>query len=368
MTVSRVAVGRVRGASPAPWYNTQTGTYESQKEFQMDIGHLFKSGILVQVHVRMWTGQRALTPEDLGLDPNSVSNAFVLGRKYLIDEELIRVFRTLDGQARRIVDENGFSFPIGNARFIPRTRIDTVVEQLEAIKAKFLAAADELVVNYDKHRTDMIPVYREAAVVAFNNQEDSATEFSIEDREAKLAAFTETFLARVATFYPSAATLKAKFDIEHTVFEIAPPSDKTKYASEKWKQSIATQMDTFVHDTVTALRQEALTVVDRVHAALTGGKVHSKTLNSLSDFIAKFKDLNFVGDKTIEEQLEALRKEVLDVYPLDKVKDEPEIQEAIISRLVKIHEAAENVADLGDVVDGYKRRVVWQDEPDTKAA
>ena len=336
----------------------------------MDIGHLFKSGILVQVHVRFWSGQRALTPEDLGLDPNTISEAFTLGRKYLVNEDLIREFRIRDSRARRTVNENGFSFPIGNACFIPRARLDKVLGELESVRAEFLKLRDELVANYESHRVEMIPVYREAARSAYTNQEAVQTEFSIEDREVALKEYTQKFLDRVATFYPSAANLAARFDIEWTVFEVQPPSEKTQYASEKWKQAISEKMDTFISETVSALRQETLTVVDRVHAALTGGKVYGKTLNSLSDFIGKFKDLNFVGDKKIEEQLDALRKEVLDVYPLDKVNDEPEIQQAIIERLVKIHEAAENVADIGDVAGEYKRRVVWQDEqvPDTKAA
>lgn len=329
----------------------------------MDISNLFKDGILVQVHVRFWSGQRGLTPADLGLDPNTVSKAFVLGRKYLVDETHIREFRVRDGRARRIVDESGFSFPIGNARFVPRARLDKVLTELEQVRTEFLQLRDNLCNNYEQHQIEMIPVYKEAAAAAFLNQEDATTEFSIEGRDEKLAAFTEQFLDRVATFYPSVEVLRAKFDIEWTVFEVTPPSDKTQYASEKWKKAISEKMDTFVTDTVKALRAETLTVVDRVHAALTGGKVHGKTLNSLSEFITKFKELNFVGDKTIEEQLSSLQKEVLDVYPTDKVKDEAEIQQAIIGRLVKIHELAANVDDIETISQGYhQRKVVWKDD------
>ena len=74
----------------------------------MNVQNLFRSGVLVEIHISMWTGQKALTPEDLGLDPTKVSDAFILGRKYLIPETAVAEFRTLDGQARHVLDSSGF--------------------------------------------------------------------------------------------------------------------------------------------------------------------------------------------------------------------------------------------------------------------
>ena len=329
----------------------------------MDISNLFKDGILVQVHVRFWSGQCRLTPQDLGINPDQVSSAFRLGSLYLVKEEHIREFRVRDGRARRVVDENGFSFPIGKARFIPKARLDQVIEQLEAHRDQVYALRDEMLAKYEERKAEMLPIYREAARVAFNNLEEAQTEFSIEDREAALEEFTQNFINRINGAYPSAALLRGKFDISWTVFEVTPPSDKVQYASEKWKEALSTQMDEFVSDSVKALRAEALEVVNRVHEALSGGKVHGKTLNSLADFITKFRELNFVGDKTVEDQLESLRKEVLEVYPLQKIKDEPEIQQAIQSRLLQIRELASSVEDIESISQSYQhRRVIWQDE------
>jgi hypothetical protein len=333
----------------------------------MDISNLFKDGILVQVHVRFWSGQCRLTPQDLGISPNQVSSAFRLGSLYLVKEEHIREFRVRDGRARRVVDENGFSFPIGKSRFVPKARLDQVVEQLEAHRDQILTLRDELLAKYEERKAEMLPVYREAARVAFNNLEDSSTEFSIEGREDQLEEFTQNFIARIEKAYPSESVLRGKFDISWTVFEVTPPSDKVQYASEKWKEAISEQMETFVGDSVRALRSEALEVVNRVHEALAGGKVHGKTLNSLGDFIKKFRELNFVGDQTVEDQLESLRKEVLEVYPLQKIKDEPEIQQAIKTRLIQIRELASSVDDIEAISQSYQhRRVIWQDGDDTE--
>jgi hypothetical protein len=336
----------------------------------MDLSKLFHDGILVEVHIGFWSGQKALTPEDLGLDPNTVSDAFVLGRKYLVDEALIREFRVRDSRARRVLDLAGFSFPIGGARFVPKARLEKVLAELEELKSEFLTLRDKLCENYAQYQQDMTPVYIEAAKVAFLNQEESVTEFSIDDREAKQAEYVKAFLARVETFYPSVAVLRNRFSLEWSIFEVGAPSlNKAQVANDVWKKAITDKVDAFVEDAVKTLRSEALEVVNRVHTSIVEGKVHGKTLGTLSDFIAKFKEMNFVGDAVVEEQLDALQSEVLANYPTEKIKESGEVQALLKARLVQIQEACRNIEDVKAVAGNYGRRVfVDDDEPAADAA
>jgi hypothetical protein len=225
----------------------------------MDLSKLFRDGILVDVFIGFWSGQKALTSDDLGLDPSTVSDAFVLGRKYLVDESLIAAFRHLDSRTRAIINAAGFTFPIGRARFVPRAKLEKVIGELDAVKAEFMDLRDKLCENYAQYRTDMLPVYTEAAKVAFLNQEASTTEFSIEDREAKQAEYVKSFLARVETFYPSVASLRSRFKLEWNIFEVTAPSslNKSQVANEVWKKAITDKVDAFVEESVKTLRAEA---------------------------------------------------------------------------------------------------------------
>ena len=327
----------------------------------MNVQNLFRSGVLVEIHISMWTGQKALTPEDLGLDPTKVSDAFILGRKYLIPETAIAEFRTLDGQARHVLDTSGFSFPIGGARFIPKKKLNEVIEELQEYKVKYDALSDKLVQDYAQHRVEMLPVYREAASQAYFNTTPTTEEFSIEGKEEAKKAFIEAFLARVETFYPSVEALRSKFSLEWNVFEISAPS-KTEVANESWQKTVNAKMDAFVTDVVKTLRNEVVEACGKLHKRLVEGKViHGNSLNALKDFIARYREMNFVGDTSIESQLNALEKEVLDVFPAERFHTDEDVQTELKRRLIQITEAVTQVSDINTVTGEYKRRVQWDD-------
>lgn len=62
------------------------------------------------------------------------------------------------------------------------------------------------------------------------------------------------------------------------------------------------------------MRQETAALCEEMLASMSAGKtqgVHQKTLNRLVRFIDQFKELNFAGDRQMEEQLERVRREFL---------------------------------------------------------
>lgn len=118
-------------------------------------------------------------------------------------------------------------------------------------------------------------------------------------------------------------------------------------AEREYREQIHQKMDTFITDVVTVLRQETVDICGRIGENLKTGKVvQGRTLQSLKDFVEKFSSLNFVGDKTVEEQLETLRKEILDVYPISKINDEKELQTELSRRLIQIADTAANMTDV----------------------
>jgi hypothetical protein len=68
-----------------------------------------------------------------------------------------------------------------------------------------------------------------------------------------------------------------------------------------------------VADCVASLRQQTAGLCEEMLESMRTGKsgVHQKTLNRLVRFIDQFKQLNFVGDREMEAQLERVRQEFL---------------------------------------------------------
>lgn len=349
----------------------------------MNTGNIFRDGVLIDVDISYWSGAKALRPEDLGLKASAVADAFKLGRKFLVPADVIRSFRRLDSKARRIVDEGSFPFPIGNAHFIPRKSFEKTIQNLEECKQEYMQLVDELIENYDKYREEMVPVYREAAEQAFLIQTPQTHEFGPEyDREKEKQVFVEDFLERIESFYPPAATIRKKFGLEWSLYEISLPrvdeldahqiiqnENNRQFAEQEYRRQMHEKMETFVNDAVSVLRQETVEVCGRISANLKEGKiVQGRTLQTLKDFVDRFSSLNFVGDATVESQLETLRAEILDKYPVQKFNEDKDLQAELRRKLGEIAETAAQTHDLNGITGQYRRKIQWQDEEEEAKA
>jgi hypothetical protein len=342
----------------------------------MGEGNIFLDGTLVDVDVSYWSGAKVLTPEDLGLTDTEVAEAFHLGRKFLVPEAVIHGFRVIEARARRIVETSSFPFPIGNARFVPRKKFPNVLSKLKEYQTEYLALVENLITNYQSYRDQMLPMYEQAAESAWMRQNPDTKAFGIDyNPEEEKARFVLEFKARIASFYPVAESLRNRFALDWNVYEIAIPrlrettgdlvanevltEGRAKEAEEEYRSQMRTKVDGFVNDVVTNLRSQASELASRVLNNIKEGKiVKSSTLESLGNFIDQFRELNFVGDKTVEEQLASLKKDVLDKYSTEDLK-EGEPMEAMKRKLGEIIEATSNVSDLSSVTGQYKRKISW---------
>ena len=342
-----------------------------------DFTSIFIDGVLMQIHVSFWSGAKILRPEDLGLKSEQVATAYKLGRKMLVPEEVIRNFRRIEGQARRIVEENSQNFPFGSANFVTRKSFPKIVQKLDMLKTEYLSLVDDLVAKYDQYRQEILPVYEEAADSAFmtSTPEMMVGGLDTYDREADRVAFKAAFLARLNSYYPPVETLRARFSLVWDIYEIAAPQlRETDEASvieteeERAKSVVAARahmqnkIESFVTDVVKVLRVETTEVCSRIATAIKEGKViRSTTVNSLKAFIERFKDMNFVGDQTIEAQLDAIQKELLDTHESTAFLDNVELKEELGRRLATVVEDAGKLSDqdLNAVTGGYKRKVNW---------
>ena len=327
----------------------------------------FIDGKLMMVHVRFWGARVETESKDFGIE--KVASAFKLGHKMLIPEEVIGKFRSIENKARRTVEENSFPFPIGNANFVPLKKFTKVLETLKACSTEYDTLTQDLVDNYEVYKAQMIPVYREAAEDAYLRQSPSTEVFSIEGKEADRETFVQAYIDRIKAFCPSVEKIKERFSMSWDIFEIALPElhqgDGNKIALdqmefEEAQKQMREKVSGWVNDVVGALRSETLELCKRITTNITEGKViKGRTLNSLRSFIEKFNDMNFVGDKTIEAQLTALKKDFLDVHTPEEIL-KVDLQNELKRRLGELAEVAGSMTDISTITGEYRRKIAWE--------
>lgn len=341
-----------------------------------DFTNIFIDGVLMQIHVSFWSGAKILKPEDLGLKPEQIAEAYKLGRKMLVPAEVIRNFRRIEGQARRLVEENSFSFPIGNAAFVTRASFAKIQKKLEALKIEYRILVDDLIENYDQYRAEILPIYQDAAENAWLTSQPPIAEGSLEGFDTAKQEYISQFMGRLASYYPAVDSLKKKFSLYWDIYEIAAPQaravdaetvlesaeERARVIAEAHAQ-MSEKVNGFVLDVVKVLRSEATEMCGKIATAIKEGKVvRSTTVASLKNFIERFKDMNFVGDQTLAEQLDAMQKELLDAHPEDVFVKDMDLREELGRRLNLVVEEAAKVSeqDVNTVTGEYNRKINWQ--------
>jgi hypothetical protein len=328
--------------------------------------------------VSFWSGAKALRAEDLGLEEGDIAEAYKLGKKMLIPAEVIRKFRSIESKARRLVETNSFPFPIGNARFIPKRRFVKILDELRKCQACYDRLVDDLVANYDKYRGEMIPIYQTAAEKAYAQRQPETAEFGPDfDIEAQRNEFVQSFMRRIESFYPDADTLRSKFSLGWDVYEIALPrmrqGDAQKIsddqsvrdaAEREYRDQVREKIDGFVNDAVKVLRQQTVEICSRVKDNIVNGRIIKETtIDSLKNFVERFKSLNFIGDYVLENRLDELRKELLETHDAQQFREEVELKEELNRHLGELMEMASNMTDINSITGEYNRKITWDDTP-----
>lgn len=269
-----------------------------------------KKGVLVSTSVRFWRGCKRLKPEDLGLDPALVSKRLIaLGQKRLIPKDALSDFALIESRTHGMIDAASFPFLGGIARFVPNPRLAEVTNRLEELRGEFLEATDRFAENYSQLRDKAMAEWREAAY--------------------QLPVSSEHLIATIEQSFPAAGSIAKRFSYETQMFQIAAPdglrleiangieeyeaSESRQRIAEQATQRLQSDLDGFIRESVTSLRQETARLASDVLATIDGSEkgVHQRTLNRLSSFIDSFRTLNFSGDQQLENTLESFRRNLL---------------------------------------------------------
>ena len=346
---------------------------------QSNLERIFKDGVLVRVHVGGWSGKRELTPGDLGLKADDVVEAFNLGDKSLFPDEITAAFKKIENKGRNTVKRASFDF--GDADFVPKSKFGEVIKTLKELQTEYMSLAEEISepTRYEAIKQQMIPIYKDAAEKAFEKLNPEVQEFGISEdietkrinREEIKSEFVGKFLDAHIAQYPLASSLRARFYFTWTTFKTALPEMELtdsedvlaqQEAREEASRQRNEQLGKFVGDVVSSLRKETVNVCGRIAKAIREGKViRSTSIDSIKTFIERFKSMNFVGDQTVEEQLNALQRDFLTVDSATYMED-VDLKIELGKRLEQVSQAASALAeqDINGVTSQYVRVVNWR--------
>lgn len=331
-----------------------------------EISKVFSHGNLVDINVSMWTGQKILTPEDLGLKGTDISSAFSLGKKSLIPSNVIAELRSIENKARHLLIQNSFAFTFGGARFVPKKTFVKFAEEMEKYIQKFDHLADDLASNYSQYRLEMRTEYIAAAREAYNRIKALNQGFDVTEDE-----FINNFIDRIEKSYPKVDDIRKKFHMEYSVFQVALPDisrasyedlleegGKVKMMQDAYQKALYNKVNSFVDTCANELRGKASEVLTRFSEALaTNKRINEASLNSIKNMIDEYERMNFVGDDSFLKHLQMFRTKCIDCFTAKTILTDKVIKKMIQEELKKVLKYASDKKAIEELAKRYRMRI-----------
>jgi hypothetical protein len=315
----------------------------------MDLNHngilsiLTREGVLIKVSVSYFRGTKKLRPEDLGLERKNLSDRLIsLGHKRLLPKDCLQELALIEGRAHALIESNTFPFLNGIGHFLPNSKLAEVKEKLEELEKEFWQAKNRFLEKYTMLRLGAATEWRQLAEKLEKVDPDQLVA-SIE------AAFP----------YPDQMNRYYGFDVQ--LFQIALPQhmaaelvsaseqeaviEARHQAAQEASQKIRHDVQNFVADCVASLREQTAQLCEEMLHSINGCEtgVHQKTLNRLVRFIDQFKTMNFANDQVMEQQLEAVKKELL-TKTAEEYRDSAIARARLKNGLAQLANQARNLA------------------------
>ena len=109
---------------------------------------LTREGVLINVSVRYWRATKKLNAEDLGLDPDKVTQRLIsLGHKKLLPKDALSSFALVESRTHALVEASTFPFLKGLSRFLPNAKLQVVMDRINQLAARFTEAKADLTIT-----------------------------------------------------------------------------------------------------------------------------------------------------------------------------------------------------------------------------
>lgn len=251
-----------------------------------DYQTVFQKACLIQLSTSVWMGSKML--DQTLMTKVSQNSAWLRGRKFLINPELLGPLHTSSHQARNLVQQYSLPFPITSLYLIPKESLAFVDERLAYQKALFQDKAEAFIGTY---------------------------ELAIAEAKRNLGAlFNETD-------YPVDISSKFKFEWRFLTLDIpGRGSILSPEVYEREKVKFLEMMEEARTMSAVALREEFADIVDSLVERLNSGNGQPKTIkssmfNKLHEFIVDLTTKNLFDDERLMELANIARDTISGVSP-----------------------------------------------------
>ena len=248
--------------------------------------NVFQKACLIQLSTSVWQGSKMLDQNLMTrVNPNS---AWLRGRKYLLNPELLGPLHTSTHQARNLVQRHSLPFPITSLYLIPKESLAFVDERLNFQKALFQEKAEAFIGTYE--------------LAIAEAKKNLGNLFNVED-------------------YPVDISSKFKFDWRFLALGIpGKGSILSPEVYEREKVKFLDMMSEARDLAAVALREEFAEIVNTLIEKFTtnGGQpktIKSSMFNKLHEFIGDLATKNIFDDEKLVELANIAKDTISGISP-----------------------------------------------------
>lgn len=330
----------------------------------MSIQKIFNDGTLVDIHIRMWGGQKQLQAEDLGLLQEDLPESFTLGKKRLVPPEIIAQLKHLDYRARRVLSLHSLPFPFGSASFVPKKQFVEFAQEFEEVKKKFNKMVQDLLQNYETYRLKMRKEFTQAAHKAYKRLSNRKGCEKDKDK------FIRFFLQRIDSHYPTVNEIARKFSMDYVVFQMVLPdisqasyedvaeeAEKLGLMREAYQEYLKDKVDQFVHDFVAHPRNDLYSHLKSFKESLNQKKrISERYLKSIQQAFDQYEKLDLTGDQHLKDAIEGFKTRCLS-YPAKRFRESEKLQRTVVEELDIILPIISDESVIRRLSEEYRQRV-----------
>lgn len=340
----------------------------------MSISNIFANGVLIDVNICGWTGEKQLTSEDLGIDKDKIPASFKLGKKALVPRTVLDKFSHLDYLARRLLMTKSFTFPFGSARFLPKKAFEEFDTEFQVLQTNYYACVNDLIDNYDGYKLAMREEFLIAAKEAYQRitKINGIEMITVADgNQITEDQFINNFLDRIEKVYPKPETLRKKFSMDFSAFQmelpdlteatiddVAEENEKVNLLHEAYRKKMAKQMEAYAENLVREPRERANAIVERIIDNLKNGKrFDTRTVDMISNMIKEFKTLNITGDTQIEATLDWFKETYVDKYTAKQIKESDQIKADMLRDIQGVQAMINDASEIQALAQAYRDKI-----------
>lgn len=226
------------------------------------------------------------------------------------------------------------------------------MEKIKALEQEFWSARDQFLWQYGALRESASEEWRRMA--------------------QNLVPDPERLVAAIESSFPFTQKMDRFYGFDVQVFQISLPESletdlitlddqmevvaARQRAAQEAGTKIRRNVEEFAAECVASLREQTAQLCQdmlaSIHNSETG--VHQKTLNRLVRFIDQFKQMNFMNDTQMEQQLDQVRRELLS-KTADEYRDSKTARARLVNGLQSLSTAAQELSkqDASELVQRF---------------